>query len=524
MKKKTKNTGKITAIYVRRSVSDKDKGNNSLSIDAQKEECIKFLEKGGNVSESSYRIYCDDGKSGKDIAHRPAFQQMMSDARDGLIDKIIVKKYDRFSRNMREYLNVTDQLDKYGVGVISLSEPFNTETKEGRMMRNNLLNFAEFERETIAARVADAYRTKAVETGFYQGGKMYFGYNSERRTINGKTGSVLVPSENAEAVKIAYDLYQDPQTSLSDIIKYFVENNVNSSVPSKRSATGMSNMDRSHLSRLLESALYVRADKEVYKYFASKGYEMLDDVADYDGVHGLFVHAGSDDTQFVKLAYHEGLIPSETWLAVQDKKSRNHKFPNNGKVMNSWLVGMVKCAHCGYAIHFNNSSSPARKKVYSRLIDYGNYTVNGCKRSTLQTRPETVENAVFNAMRERIESLVIAKKSAEIPDTETENIKAEIQRAEDEIHKLMDKLANADTVLFDYIQQRIKSLHERKSELENQLRTKTRKHKEINAEPLTEPLSRWDELTVQEKHEIAVTMIDAVIVSDETGIEIKFSI
>ena len=97
MKKSIKNTtGKITAIYVRRSLSDKDKGNNSLSIDAQKEECIKYVGKGAD-----YRIYCDDGKSGKDIAHRPAFQQMMSDARDGLIDKIIVKKYDRFSRNLR---------------------------------------------------------------------------------------------------------------------------------------------------------------------------------------------------------------------------------------------------------------------------------------------------------------------------------------------------------------------------------------------------------------------------------------
>lgn len=53
-------------------------------------------------------------------------------------------------------------------------------------MRNNLLNFAEFERETIAARVADAYNTKSRETGFYQGGKMYYGYDSERRTVNGK--------------------------------------------------------------------------------------------------------------------------------------------------------------------------------------------------------------------------------------------------------------------------------------------------------------------------------------------------
>jgi len=90
---------KETAIYVRRSVSDKDKGNNSLSIESQKAECIKSLAEG-----ETYKIYCNDGKSAKDIAHRPAFQQMMTDAKDGLIKRIIVKKYDRFSRNMREYL------------------------------------------------------------------------------------------------------------------------------------------------------------------------------------------------------------------------------------------------------------------------------------------------------------------------------------------------------------------------------------------------------------------------------------
>ena len=128
---------------------------------------------------------------------------MMQDARNGLLSRIIVKKYDRFSQNMREYLNIIDELDKYGVTVYSLSEPFNTATKEGRMMRNNRLYFAEFERETIAARVADAFQTKARETGFYHGGKIQFGYISERRTVNGKTGSVLVPSENAEAVRLA---------------------------------------------------------------------------------------------------------------------------------------------------------------------------------------------------------------------------------------------------------------------------------------------------------------------------------
>lgn len=108
-----------------------------------------------------------------------------------MISKIVVKKYDRFSRNMREYLNITDELDKYGVGVVSLCEPFNTEMKEGRMMRNNPLNFAKFEREIIAARVKDAYDTKAMKTGFYQGGKVYFGFQITRQTINGKQAPCL---------------------------------------------------------------------------------------------------------------------------------------------------------------------------------------------------------------------------------------------------------------------------------------------------------------------------------------------
>ena len=227
MKRTTKTNDGITAIYVRRSVSDKDKGNNSLSISAQKEECIRF------VGECDYRIYCDDGKSGKDVMHRPAFMQMMSDAREGLISRIIVKKYDRFSRNMREYLNITDELDRYGVTVYSLSEPFNTETKEGRMMRNNLLNFAEFERETIAARVADAFQTKARETGFYQGGKVQFGYTPERRTINGKTGSVeLTGADTVEQFIVffhnsftALRIFENPRLeSLANIIGFTLYN------------------------------------------------------------------------------------------------------------------------------------------------------------------------------------------------------------------------------------------------------------------------------------------------------------
>lgn len=504
---------KIIAIYVRRSVSDKDKDNNSLSIDSQKVDCIKSLGKG-----EKYRIYCDDGKSGKDIEHRPAFQQMMADAKDGLIDRIIVKKYDRFSRNMREYLNVTDTLDSYGVSVVSLTEPFNTATKEGRMMRNTLLNFAEFERETIAGRVADAYSTRALETGFYQGGKVYYGYVPERRTINGKTGSVLVPSDKASVIRTAYQIYKSSDTSLADILSYFRSNGIDVN------KTEYSNMDRSHFSRLLSSPLYVRADKDVYQYFVSKGFELADDVSAYDGIHGCFRHKRSNGSEYIKVGYHEGLVDSETWLTVQDKKSRNKRIPNNNGAKNSWLVGLAKCGHCHYALSIMYSWNVSKTKQWRYFGDNGAYRAKGCVKKRLQTRPDEVEQIVFRAMAERLDSLVIAKTGQQKPDIESENIKAEILRLDDEIRKLMDRLADADNVLFKLIQERVNKLYTQKSDLEEKLRLKARKLKTIDTTPLADPMARWDSLTVDEKHALAVTMIDVIYISDENGIEINFSI
>lgn len=504
---------KITAIYVRRSVSDKDKDNNSLSIESQTADCVKSLGRG-----EKYRVYCDDGKSGKDIEHRPAFQRMMADAKDGLIGRIIVKKYDRFSRNMREYLNVTDILEKYGVSVVSLSEPFNTETKEGRMMRNNLLNFAEFERETIAARVADAYNTRAAETGFYQGGKLYYGYIPERRTVNGKTGSVLVPSDKAGVVITAYRLYKEPGVSLSDVLSYFRDNGI------EVNGTSGGNMDRSHFSRILQSPLYVRADKEVYGYFVSKGYEVLDEVNAFDGVHGCFRHKRSNGSEYIKLGYHEGLIDAETWLTVQDKKSHNQRIPNNAGAKNSWLVGLVKCGHCHYALGISYNWNASRTKKWRYYMDSGAYKANGCVQKFLKIRPDDVEEIVFRAMKERLESLVIARTERRETDEESEVLKAGILRIDGEIRKLMDRLADADDTLFTYIQERIGALHSKKSALEEKLAARARKRKNVNAEPLADPMSRWDALTVNEKHELAVTMIDAVYISDERGVEIVFSV
>ena len=70
----------------------------------------------------------------------------------------------------------------------------------------------------------------------------------------------------------------------------------------------------------------MRADKEVYRHFLSKDYEFIDEIKAYDGIHDLFVHAGIDDAHFVKVAYHEGLVPAETWLRVMNHTNSTPKI------------------------------------------------------------------------------------------------------------------------------------------------------------------------------------------------------
>ena len=192
--------------------------------------------------------------------------------------------------------------------------------------------------------------------------------------------------------------------------------------------------------------------------------------------------------------------------------------------MNSWLVGMMKCGNCGYALHINHRVG-TKGQHYRYFYDYGRRTMNGCPHDyTIEIKPDQVEDIVFKEMCKRVNQLVIAKKESTQPDPDSESVRTEIIKVDEEINKLMSRLADADDVLFGYIQDRVSKLHEQKSALERKLQTKTRKRKAIDTKPLEEPLKMWDSLTVQEKHNIAVMMIDVVYVSDENGVEVVFSI
>jgi len=118
------------------------------------------MAKDNNV-EKVFRDKC----SGKN-ADRPELKNMLSYVREG--DTLIVESISRLARNVKDLLNIVDELNNKKVKFISLKENIDTETPTGRFMLSVFGSLAELERETIQARQAEGIAL-AKERGVYKG-------------------------------------------------------------------------------------------------------------------------------------------------------------------------------------------------------------------------------------------------------------------------------------------------------------------------------------------------------------------
>jgi site-specific DNA recombinase len=132
---------------------------------------------------------------------RPGLQRMLSEARAGRFDLLLVYRVDRFSRSVRGLAQLLEELDRAGVAFRSATEPFDTTTPAGRMMVQMLGVFAEFERATIVDRVIAGLERKAARGEWAAGGPPY-GYR-----IDKATGHLVVAEDEAPLVGVVFDLY-----------------------------------------------------------------------------------------------------------------------------------------------------------------------------------------------------------------------------------------------------------------------------------------------------------------------------
>jgi site-specific DNA recombinase len=183
------------AIYIR--VSTEQQADEGYSLAAQERTLREYCR---FKDYEIFDIYADEGKSGKDIVHRPQLQRLIS---DGLAEKfhtIIVWKITRFTRSISDLCSTCDRLEKHDVYLESYSEGFDSRTPVGRMVRNILGVIAQWERETISENVRAAMRERALQ------GKHTFSYVLGYDVKKGED-ELKVNAEEAAIVRFIFDSY-----------------------------------------------------------------------------------------------------------------------------------------------------------------------------------------------------------------------------------------------------------------------------------------------------------------------------
>lgn len=207
-----KSTVRNAIIYTR--VSTTEQANFGFSLNKQEEDCKHFASKNNyNV----VNIFVERGQSAK-TTDRPELQALMKycTANKNSINAVIVWKIDRLSRNMEDYYFLNGFFKTLGIDIISATET-NDNTPAGKLTRNMLGAFAQFENDQKAERVIAGMKQAFMEGKWIW--KAPYGY----KMINGD----LVQDElTAPIVKKIYELFGTGLYKQSQICKSLKNENI----------------------------------------------------------------------------------------------------------------------------------------------------------------------------------------------------------------------------------------------------------------------------------------------------------
>jgi DNA invertase Pin-like site-specific DNA recombinase len=131
------------ALYAR--VSTHGGQNPEMQLKELREYCSR---RGWEISGE----FVDTGISGS-RERRPELDRMLAACRRRQIDAVVVYRYDRFARSLRQLVNALCDFDALGIQFVSLHEGVDTSTPNGRLVFGIFASIAEFERELICERV-----------------------------------------------------------------------------------------------------------------------------------------------------------------------------------------------------------------------------------------------------------------------------------------------------------------------------------------------------------------------------------
>ena len=474
------NERKVAGVYIR--VSTEDQAREGFSLGEQEEKLLqlcKFKEL------EVYKVYKDAGISAKDMEHRPQFQEMLKDMKEGKINYIVAYKLDRITRSVRDLEELISVLEQYNCFLLCDRDDVNTSTANGRFFVRMLTVLSQLEIEIVSERTKFGLNG-AIKSGHIPGQRP-FGYKST------EDKRMVIDNSTRPYVEKIFDMYLEGK-SFQQIANYFKENNI---YPKK-------NWKDTTIQKIIDNKIYM-GDYEQYKRIDKQ--ENLEPI--------------------VYMNVVEPIISRAKWEECQRQKERNQRTYTRDRVYT--FFQRLKCPNCCRIMKCKGSGGTKRKYMY--------YT---CEHCHINFNEDHVEHLLRDFIYDLLEYDMAVKKfflpvlEDKENNIDTTTIDKEIRDLEKQRNRIKDLyikgIVEIDDFKEDYklIEDKLANLESKKLELVN-LETfnysphellaqrDLEKEKMIRLDTLNTVLkTKWNGMEKSEKQEFISKFIDTIEINKDS--------
>lgn len=480
------------------------------SLEKQIEFFNEFTKKNGY---ELYKLYADEGISGKQIKHRKQFQQMMIDAKAKKFDKVVVKDVSRFARNTVDLLQSVRELKSYGVQVDFLN---NGEVMEGgsEFILTILGAMAQQESANMSKRVKFG---KDITAKKGRVPNLVFGYDKipdERYTLK-------INEEEAKIVKEIFESYVYKGIGTTKIAWNLNDRGI-------RTKKTKSKWVQTSIVRMLKNPIYT----------------------------GRVANKKSEVTDFITGTRKE--LPEEEWIVVErpemriisdelfnraqellEQRSNEFKLNNKREKTEYVFSTLIYCKHCGYSFRRIKRKYTADGPEYIRWVCSGRNSmgVNHCPNTTVIDEEE-----LLNAIKIYLKSIIKNKKDfMKAVEKEFEKItklRENNERSEESLLKEIEKVTVKKQKYMEMFQNEIINIQELKkytnplnediARLERELKliTSEIKEKDVLEKELNKTIKTVDDILNNQTITNAMlkTIIDVIEVDSDSNVEVRLKL
>ncbi|MEY8321670.1 recombinase family protein [Lachnospiraceae bacterium 46-61] len=346
---------KMVAIYVRVSQED-EKNGVSESIQNQISYLKQYLFQNDMVL---YEVYCDDGFSGLNF-ERPAFQKMIQDIENGMINCVVVKDLSRLGR---DYIGVGYFTEQYfpqkNIQLIAVNDNIDTENEN---IQQELIPFKallnDFYAKDISKKIKASFHAKR-QNGEFIGAFAPYGYQKDSHNKN----HLIIDTYTSNVVQNIFMWYLQGE-NMSSIAQKLNDNGILSPAVYKMKHTYYQNANIKYglwtqqtIKNILSNETYVgnitqgKTKKVNYKNKKLKKIPKQ---------HWI-----------VKQNTHKPIIDYSLFQNVQTMLNQKSKTQKTNQKTMHLLGGLLYCGDCGSSMTFRKNKKGDFILLCSRYARYG---------------------------------------------------------------------------------------------------------------------------------------------------------